>query len=429
MRFRRIKSCACCFMLLITIPVLAQKHPDADMHLLNAAYAGRMDSVLMALADSADINAKTSGGVTPLMYAAQGGFKEIVNVLLERGADPNLKPSDGRTALITAASFGQLDIAESLIRAGAQIDFEDNAGATALIYAADAGDFYMTDMLIFYHANVNKKADDSTNALMLAAYRGNDVIAGLLLKHGSKTDEFDSEGFTAVLLSAGTRNTALTDTLYKYGCNFNRKLRNFYVSPLDLARIKCDRPVARMMRKYAAKGSIAPFYDRVELRYIPADFNGTDYMMGAALSIFDSKFNTSWSLGMSGRVARKRILEKHDDYYLQLREQRNKLSLGFEKMFVLPGGGFELRYGPFINASGLLTWGNYEGLSRKTGSDLLFAPGAGFAFITGNFNFRVKYSYEDYHTYKVSPHRIEISAGIFMNLPDHNRITRTYSWL
>jgi hypothetical protein len=414
---------------LMSLNGYSQKHPEADAHLLEAAYSGKMDSVKMALADSANVNAVTTSGVTSLMYAAQGGFTEIVNLLIERGADPDLKPYDGRTALITAASIGQLDIAETLIRAGAHIDLADKDGATALMHAAAVGDFYMTDMLIYYKANVNLKADDSTNALMLAAYGGHDVIAGRLLKQGSKTDEFDNKGFTAVLLSTGTRNTALTDTLYKYQCNFNRKLRFSYISPLDMARIKCDRPVARMIRKYAGKGSMLPFYDRLELRLIPADFNFTDYMMGCAFGIFDSKFNTSWNIGISTRVARKSILEQHDGYYLQLREQRRKLVLGFEKMFVLPGGSFELRYGPFVNVSGLMSWGNYEGLSRKTGTSFLCAPGAGFAYINGNFNFRLKYSYENYHLYKVSPHRVELSAGIFMNLPNHNKISRTISWL
>jgi len=47
----------------------------------------------------ADVNARNSKGVTPLMIAAANNNPPLIGLLLQAGADPDLATPDGRTAL------------------------------------------------------------------------------------------------------------------------------------------------------------------------------------------------------------------------------------------------------------------------------------------------------------------------------------------
>ena len=45
-----------------------------------------LDIVRLLIAHGADVNAQSSSGNTPLMYACAGGHEDVVRVLLEAGA-------------------------------------------------------------------------------------------------------------------------------------------------------------------------------------------------------------------------------------------------------------------------------------------------------------------------------------------------------
>ena len=62
----------------------------------------------------ADLNAKNSGGYTPLMYAAYIGHDNIVNLLIEAHCDVNLANKKGLTPLMLAASCGNESISDFL---------------------------------------------------------------------------------------------------------------------------------------------------------------------------------------------------------------------------------------------------------------------------------------------------------------------------
>ena len=65
----------------------------------------------------ADINAKSKGGDTALIWAASRGRTEIVNTLIEVGADINAKDNNGWTALMSAARDGNTETVKALKRA------------------------------------------------------------------------------------------------------------------------------------------------------------------------------------------------------------------------------------------------------------------------------------------------------------------------
>ena len=61
--------------------------PDISFH--GAAINGDIEAVKQQLAAGTDVNAKGTGGSTPLHYAAMTGRKEVVELLIAAGADVN----------------------------------------------------------------------------------------------------------------------------------------------------------------------------------------------------------------------------------------------------------------------------------------------------------------------------------------------------
>ena len=70
------------------------KVPDINIH--KAAQAGNIEAVKQHIAAGTDVNAKNSGGWTPLHSVAT---KEIVELLIAEGADVNTKNELGETPL------------------------------------------------------------------------------------------------------------------------------------------------------------------------------------------------------------------------------------------------------------------------------------------------------------------------------------------
>ena len=63
------------------------KVPDISIH--DAARTGNIEAVKQHLADGAEVNAKSSGGRTPLHWAANRGHEEVAELLIAKGAEVN----------------------------------------------------------------------------------------------------------------------------------------------------------------------------------------------------------------------------------------------------------------------------------------------------------------------------------------------------
>jgi len=80
----------------------------------------------------ADVNIRSKGGSTALMFAARGDTASA-RTLLNAGADPNVQiPDWGGTALIIASTMGQADIVESLLNKGADPNYRDKRTVSPL---------------------------------------------------------------------------------------------------------------------------------------------------------------------------------------------------------------------------------------------------------------------------------------------------------
>jgi uncharacterized protein len=83
------------------------------------------------------MQARPSGGFTPLLYAARSGCLECAQILIKAGAEPNLGDPDGVSPLLTAVLNFHFDIAALLIKRGVDVDHWDTWGRSALYEAVD----------------------------------------------------------------------------------------------------------------------------------------------------------------------------------------------------------------------------------------------------------------------------------------------------
>jgi ankyrin repeat protein len=84
--------------------------PSDDEQRLIAAQCGHLDVVKFLVKQQAEVNAKNTGGWTPLHLAAQNGHLDVVKFLVEQQAEVNARlDTDGWTPLHSAAQNGYLD--------------------------------------------------------------------------------------------------------------------------------------------------------------------------------------------------------------------------------------------------------------------------------------------------------------------------------
>jgi ankyrin repeat protein len=115
---------------------------------LRAALSGDTISMRYLLDHDADPNISTLGGTTPLMAAAgvdwtvaqtytvsKEALLEAVKICLEKGADVNAKNSMGLTPVMGAANRGSDEIINYLVEHGAKLDVKDAAGRTPVAWA------------------------------------------------------------------------------------------------------------------------------------------------------------------------------------------------------------------------------------------------------------------------------------------------------
>jgi uncharacterized protein len=197
------------------------------------------------------MQARPSGGFTPLLYAARAGCLECAQVLIKSGADPNLTDPDGVSPLLEATLNFHFDIAALLIKRGVDVDHWDTWGRSPLYQAVDADSLpvggradrpsldhttslQLIKMLLVAGANPNlqlklfppyrslrddRGADSmlsvGATALLRAAKAGDLPAIQLLLAHGANVELATATGINPLLAAAGVGSSAL-DTRGRY---------------------------------------------------------------------------------------------------------------------------------------------------------------------------------------------------------------------
>ena len=93
---------------------------------------GHYDVTKLLMQKGAEIDVKSTSGVTPLMCASFWGRCKVAKLLLETGANPNLQDLQGKSALMLASEKGHCDVVTQLLAHSAQLDAQDNDGNFSL---------------------------------------------------------------------------------------------------------------------------------------------------------------------------------------------------------------------------------------------------------------------------------------------------------
>lgn len=104
-----------------------------------AAANDKLELVIYALQQGADINSVSDEGNTALHVAAAARKNDMVNFLIAKGAEVDAKKSNGCTALQSACATGNAELVKVLFDAKANVSSLDNQGCTPLHSAAFGG--------------------------------------------------------------------------------------------------------------------------------------------------------------------------------------------------------------------------------------------------------------------------------------------------
>ena len=150
---------------------------DANEDLLEAARKGEVAKVNDLLAKGANVNAKSSYGVTPLGFACRQGNVETVKVLLDHGADLNVQDSFYKMTPYGMMMLGKKaspELIQLLIERGAKetnqaMNFALNNNHPALSKAVLAKAKFSQDDLDKYLRGANKKGQKEIAEALKAA--------------------------------------------------------------------------------------------------------------------------------------------------------------------------------------------------------------------------------------------------------------------
>jgi len=204
----------------------------AETAMLEEAAHGNTAAVKGWLEKGVDVNMRGADKNTPIMEAAFAGHLETVKLLLDHGADLSAKKNDGETvsslgaahkdimdlfknvsALVEAGTRGDVKGAQDLIAKGTPVNGRDEYGRSALMEASWNGKTEIVKLLLEKGANPNVKNKLGGTPLMWAASYGQAEIVQLLLAKGADASLKDNSGATAAGWATKNKRTELATLL------------------------------------------------------------------------------------------------------------------------------------------------------------------------------------------------------------------------
>ncbi|MCW5690470.1 MAG: ankyrin repeat domain-containing protein [Pseudolabrys sp.] len=193
-----------------------------------------------------------------LHAAAAAGDAAAIDKLVKDGAPLEARDSGGRTPLHVAVHLKKADAARALIRLGADANALDAQAYDIVTIAAVADDVAMLKLSL----EAGCKATNITSpyhgtALIAAAHLGHDEVVRMLIAAKAPLDHVNNLGWTALIESivlgqGGARHTATLKALVEAGANVNIADRSG-ATPLTLTKNRGYADMVAILEKAGAK--------------------------------------------------------------------------------------------------------------------------------------------------------------------------------
>ena len=235
-------------------PVQAQRARSFDHQLFVAIGNDDIVEVERLLQEGANVEARATNGVTPLMTAAESGNVPLVSLLLEHGAKPTTQDEQTETALSYAARGGFVRVVNLLAQLSNTKDknralFAAVEGGPVTVEVADLPNQTgqrqnqstevleswtgTVETLLDNGAEVEARNEDGSTPLIWAASFAQTDIFRLLILRGARINVTDKYGNTPLIAAACQCAAATLNSVYNvvkmlldYGADVNARNRD-----------------------------------------------------------------------------------------------------------------------------------------------------------------------------------------------------------
>ncbi len=421
-----------------------------EYNLMLAASEGYYTEVERMILMGAEIDAETSEGVTPLIYAVYNNSLKTVNILLQYDADVNWITGKRETPILIAVKNDNFEITEILIRYGADVNYKGSYGAAPLHFASIYGFPEIVDLLLYYDAVTDIESNDGTTPLMAAIWSGYTDVAELLMRSGANMEARDNEGFTPFLIAAQNGDTILMDLLLKKGVDIYEK--NIYKWDALNLTIRSDQEEAAKMllKKYdrwadPERDVINPYnvavtyrdkemIDLLEKSNFPVNRRTQfdqmalsvslktcfrDFYTGFTLSFKEPLSNMGIITGFDTKLWYSRVLIKeNENLFYQYLDKSSLVYGGIFKEFPLTDNLVKSNYYITASLSAAYSFGNkLKGTLIQPGNEFKVIPAVSIKMSKKNFALISAIEFTGTDFYKIGPlwWRFGFSYNFFLN--------------
>jgi ankyrin repeat protein len=397
-----------------------------EYNLMIAATKGYVSEVERLIGEGADVDAKTSEGATPLIFAVANNNTDAVKMILQYTTVFDEITSEYETPLLIAVKNNNNEIAELLIRAGSNVDSSDNYGATPLHYASIYGYLQIVDLLLYYDASIDKKSNEGTTPLLAAIWSGYADVADLLIQNGANMEARDNDGYTPFLMAAYKGDTLMMDLLYKHkvdiyatnkanhnaltlaisanqteeteyllrkGDKWTNSGKNV-VSPFSVISKYGRKEMVDILRKNNVPGRIKYGIDQVAVT-ASARFCLKDFYSGINLSVKEPFLNAGFIAGCDMKLWYTKILVKDSEHlFYQYQDKGAVAYAGLFKDFAMTDHLYKFNYSFSTSLLAGYTFGNkLKGTLITPESKFHIIPSVSFKMTKSNFSFNMGVEY------------------------------------